>query len=76
VIRNGFPGPDSEADRHPKIELIGPWAMPYLSKKFRQNRLKIRSQLFQLSDGQTDRRTETKNITSLGGGNKPTNKLA
>jgi len=32
--------------------------------------VKIRSQLFQLSDGQTDRQTDgTKNITSFGGGN-------
>jgi len=39
-----------------KIELIGPWAMPYPSKKFRQNLFR-RSQLFQLSDGQTDKQT-------------------
>jgi len=38
-----------------KIELIGPWAMPYYpSKKF----VKIRSQLFQLCDGETDRQTK------------------
>ena len=34
-----------------KIELIGPWAMPYPF-------VKIRSQLFQLSDGQTNRQTD------------------
>jgi len=39
-----------------KIELIGPWAMPYRSKKF----VKIRSQLFQLSVGQTDKQTDLK----------------
>jgi len=37
-----------------KIELIGPWAMPTPPR----NLVKIRSQLFQLSDGQTDRQTD------------------
>ena len=49
-----------------KIELFGPWAMHYPPRNF----VKIRSQIFQLSDGQTDRQTDrTKNITSFGGGN-------
>jgi len=48
-----------------KIELIGPWAMPYPSKKVR--RTPFTTLLFQLSDVhtiniQTDR---TKNITGL-----------
>jgi len=44
-----------------KIELIGPWAMPYPPRNF----VKIRSQLFQLFDGQTDKQTDrSENITS------------
>jgi len=54
-----------------KIELIGPWAMPYPSKKFCQNPFTT----FQLSDGQRDRQTDrqtdrSENITSFGGGNE------
>jgi len=40
-----------------KIELIGPWAMLYAYKKFRQNPF---TTFFQLSDGQTDKLTEVK----------------
>jgi len=47
-----------------KIELIGPWTMPYPSKKFRQNRFTTFS-VIRRTDRQTDR---TKNITSFGGG--------
>jgi len=36
-----------------KIYPLGLWAMPHSSKKI----VKIRSQLFQLSDGQTNRQT-------------------
>ena len=52
-----------------KIELTGPGPCPIPPRNF----VKIRSQLFQLSDGQTDRQTDgTKNITSsFGGGNDP-----
>jgi len=39
-----------------KIELIGPWAMPYPSKKFRQNPFTT----FSVIDGQTDKQTEVK----------------
>jgi len=40
-----------------KIELIGAWAMPYASKKFRQYPFTT----FHLSDGQTNRQTNRKN---------------
>jgi len=50
-----------------KTEHIGPWAMPYPSKKFRQNPFRTFS-VIQRTDGQTDR---SENITSFGGGNKP-----
>jgi len=46
--------PGGDPDRHQNWKLIGPWAMPYPSKKL------IRSQLLQLSDGQTDKQTELK----------------
>jgi len=49
-----------------KIELIGPWAMPYTSKKFRQNPFTTFSVIRQ-TGRQTDR---SENITSFGGGNK------
>jgi len=41
-----------------KIELVGPWAMPYPSKKFAFSVIR-----------RTDRQTDgTKNVTSFGGG--------
>jgi len=55
-----------------KIQSLGPWAMPYPCKKFRQNPFTT----FQLSDGQTDKQTNkqttdrSKNITSFFGGGK------
>jgi len=49
-----------------KTELIGPWAMPYLSKKFRQNLFTTFSVIRRTADKQTDR---AKNITSFGRGN-------
>ena len=53
-----------------KIELIGPWAMPYPSKKFRQNPFTTFS-VIRRTDRQTDRQTDrSENITSFGGGNK------
>jgi len=51
-----------------KIELIGPWAMPYPSKKFRQNPFTTFSVIWQ-TDKQTDKPTEV-NTTSFSGGNK------
>jgi len=48
------PDPDGDPYRR-QIELIVPWAMPYIPPR---NFIKIRSQLFQLSDGQTDRQTD------------------
>jgi len=49
-----------------KIVSLGPWAMPYPSKKFRQNPF-TSLQVIRRTDRQTDR---TKNITSFfGGGN-------
>jgi len=41
-----------------KIELIGPWAMPYPSKKFRQK--SIHNFFSYPSDRQTDEQTEVK----------------
>ena len=49
-----------------KIELIGPWAMPYPSKKFRLNPFTTFSCSYP-TDRQTDR---SENITSFGGDNK------
>jgi len=49
-----------------KIELIGPWVMPYPSKKFRQNPFTTFSVI-----RRTDKTDRTKNITSFfGRGNK------
>jgi len=39
-----------------KIELLGPWAMPYPSSKFRQNRITTFS-IIRRTDRQTDRQT-------------------
>jgi len=52
------------------VELIGPWAMPYPSKKFCQNPFTIFS-VIRRTDKQTDRQTDrSENITSFfGGGN-------
>ena len=50
--------PDGDPDRH-QIELIGPWAMPYPSKKFRQNPFTTFS-VIRLTDKQTDKQTEVK----------------
>jgi len=60
--------------KYGKIELIGPcmanWPCPTPPRNF----VKIRSQLFQLSDRQTDRQTgRSENITSFGGGNNKHN---
>jgi len=49
-----------------KIVSLGPWAMPYPSKKFRQNPF-TSLQVIRWTDRQTDR---TKNITSYFGGGK------
>ena len=55
----------------PKLNFLVPGPCPTLPRNF----VKIRSQLFQLSDGQTNRQTDrTKNITSFGGGNEPSNR--
>jgi len=58
-----------------KIELIGPWDMPYPSKKFRQNPFTTYSvirrtnrQTDRQTDGQTDR-TKKHNLLAFGGGN-------
>jgi len=53
-----------------KIVPLGPWAMPYPSKKFRQNPF-TSLRVIRRTDRQTDRQTDrTKNITSFfGGGN-------
>jgi len=48
-----------------KIELIGPWAMPYPSRKFRQNLFTTFSSY--PTDRQTDEQTEVK-TTSFSGG--------
>jgi len=57
-----------------KIELIVPWSMPYPGPR---NFVKIRSQLFQLSDGETNsqtyKQTEVKTklpSSGFGGGNE------
>ena len=63
-----------------KIKLTGPWAMPYPSKKFRQNPFTTVSvirrtdrQTGEHTDRQTNRQTyRSENITSSGRGNKPT----
>jgi len=56
-----------------KIELIGTWAMPYHSKKFRQNAFTTFS-VIRRTDKQTDRQTgRSENITSFGGGNNTAN---
>ena len=74
-----FPDPDRDPERIPgsgrwsgsspklKIELVGPWAMPYPSKKFRQNPFTTFS-VIRRTDRQTDKQTEPK-TTSFGGGN-------
>ena len=53
-----------------KIVSLGPWAMPYPSKKFRQNPF-TSLLVIRRTDRQTDRQTDrTENITSFfGGGN-------
>ena len=53
-----------------RIVSLGPWAMPYPSKKFRQNPF-TSLRVIRWTDRQTDRQTDrTKNITSFfGGGN-------
>ena len=48
-----------------KTELVGPWAMPYPSEKFRQNPFTTFS-VIRRTDRQTDR---SENITSFSGGN-------
>jgi len=54
-----------------KIVSLGPWAMPYPSKKFRQNPF-TSLRVIRRTVKQTDRQTDwTKNITSFfGGGNE------
>jgi len=63
--------PDGNTDRHQNLY---PWSLGH-ALPLQENFVKIRSQLFQLSDGQTNRQTDqSKNITSfLGGGNNNNN---
>ena len=68
--------PDPKRDRiATKIVSLGPWAMPYPSKKFRKNpftSLRVIRRTDRQTDRQTNRQTDrTKNITSFfGGGNQ------
>jgi len=59
-----------------KIVSLGPWAMPYSYKKFRQNPFTSLRVIWR-TDRQTNRQTDrTKNVTSFfGGGNKSINIL-
>jgi len=43
-----------------KIELIGPWAMPYPAKKFRPNPFTTFSVIRRTPDKQTDKQAEVK----------------
>ena len=54
----GLLDPNGDPDRHQngKIELIGPWAMPYSSKKFCQNPFTTFS-VIRRTDKQSDRQT-------------------
>ena len=71
------PGSEAWSGSPPKIVSLGPWAMPYPSKKIRQNPF-TNLRVIRRTDRQTDRQTNrqidrTKNITSFfGGGNKLT----
>ena len=53
----GLPDPKRDPDRHQNCIT---WSMPYPSKKF----VKIRSQVCEYSDGQTDKQTEPKTPSS------------
>ena len=60
------PGSGRWSGSSPKFNPLVPGPCPTPPRNF----VKIRSQLFQLSDGQTDRQTDrSENITSFGGGN-------
>ena len=50
----GLLDPDGDPDRHQNL-IIDPWAMPYPSKKFRQNLFTTFSVI-----GRTDKQTEVK----------------
>ena len=56
----GLMDSDSDADRH-QIELIGPLAMPYPSKKFRQNSFTTFS-VIRRTDSQTNRPNQKYNL--------------
>jgi len=60
------PGSGQWSGSSPKLNPSFLWSCPTPPRNF----VKIRSQLFQLSNGQTDRQTDrSENITSFGGGN-------
>jgi len=53
----GLPDPKRDPDRHQNCITIGPWAIPYPSKKFRQNPF-TSLRVIRRTDRQTDKQTE------------------